>query len=156
MKVLEDYTRAHMPVKNPTTTQTPSAPAPLAELEALLPQCMLQERVRLETQLKKLRRRRKPHPGELERLVRRATESTRLLQQRRRKLPAVHYPEELPITARKNEILQAIRRIVEDGIPAEQVDEPLLQEYLYTAAIPDPDLIIRTAGEMRLSNFLLW
>jgi len=54
------------------------------------------------------------------------------------------------------EILNAVRRIISDGIPAEEVDEELFTRYLYTAGLPDPDLIIRTAGEMRLSNFLLW
>jgi undecaprenyl diphosphate synthase len=54
------------------------------------------------------------------------------------------------------ELVSAIRRIVADGIPAEQVDESLISRYLYTAGLPDPDLIIRTSGEMRISNFLLW
>ena len=55
-----------------------------------------------------------------------------------------------------HEIVDAFKRILHDGIPAEHVDEELLSSYLYTADLPDPDLIIRTAGEMRLSNFLLW
>ena len=54
------------------------------------------------------------------------------------------------------EILNAVRSIIADGIPAEEVDEELFTRYLYTAGLPDPDLIIRTAGEMRLSNFLIW
>jgi undecaprenyl diphosphate synthase len=54
------------------------------------------------------------------------------------------------------EIVDAIRRIIQDGIAAEEVDEALLARYLYTAGLPDPDLIIRTSGEMRLSNFLVW
>jgi len=54
------------------------------------------------------------------------------------------------------EIVDAVRRIIADGVKPEQVDEELISNYLYTAGIPDPDLIIRTAGEMRLSNFLLW
>ncbi|MGH2441628.1 MAG: isoprenyl transferase [Chloroflexota bacterium] len=54
------------------------------------------------------------------------------------------------------EIVEAVRRIVADGVPAEQIDECTLSRYLYTADLPDPDLVIRTAGEMRLSNFLLW
>jgi undecaprenyl diphosphate synthase len=56
----------------------------------------------------------------------------------------------------RQDLLQAFRRIVEDGIPAEQIDERLIDYYLYTAGQPDPDLVIRTGGEMRLSNFLLW
>jgi undecaprenyl diphosphate synthase len=54
------------------------------------------------------------------------------------------------------ELVNAIRRIVTDGMPAEQVDESLVSRYLYTAGLPDPDLIIRTSGEMRISNFLIW
>lgn len=56
----------------------------------------------------------------------------------------------------RQDLLQAIRRIMREGIPPEQVDETLIDYYLYTAGQPDPDLIVRTAGEMRLSNFLLW
>ena len=54
------------------------------------------------------------------------------------------------------ELVDAIRRIVADGVPAEQIDEPLVSKYLYTAGFPDLDLLIRTSGEMRISNFLIW
>ncbi len=54
------------------------------------------------------------------------------------------------------EILDAIRRMMRDGIAPDQVDETVFARYLYTAGLPDPDLIVRTAGEMRLSNFLIW
>lgn len=54
------------------------------------------------------------------------------------------------------EIVEAVRRIVAAGIPAEEIDESTISRYLFTADLPDPDLVIRTAGEMRLSNFLLW
>ncbi len=54
------------------------------------------------------------------------------------------------------EIVAAVRQIVARGVPAESIDEALISESLYTAGLPDPDLIVRTAGEMRLSNFLLW
>src|SRR3990170_1147639 len=54
------------------------------------------------------------------------------------------------------EIVEAVRRIVSEGIPPHRIDDDLLGHYLYTANVPDPCLIIRTAGEMRLSNFLLW
>ena len=53
--------------------------------------------------------------------------------------------------------MQAIARRVELGeLKAEQIDEQTISEALYTAAMPDPDLIIRTSGEYRLSNFLMW
>lgn len=54
------------------------------------------------------------------------------------------------------EILNAVKKIVAKGVPAGEINEKLLESFLYTSGIPDPDLIIRTSGEMRLSNFLLW
>lgn len=56
----------------------------------------------------------------------------------------------------RDEIVHAVQRIIRDGIPAEQVSEALISRYLYTNDLPDPDLIIRTSGEYRLSNFLIW
>ena len=56
----------------------------------------------------------------------------------------------------RDEIVQAIQRIMKDGIPADQVTSELVSQYLYTAGVPDPDLIIRTSGELRVSNFLIW
>jgi len=56
----------------------------------------------------------------------------------------------------RDEIVRAVQQIVRDGIPADQVDEALLSRYMYTAGQPDPDLIIRTSGEMRTSGFMLW
>ncbi len=56
----------------------------------------------------------------------------------------------------RTEILNAVRKMLADGVDPEVLDEKLFAKYLDTADIPDPDLIIRTAGEMRLSNFLLW
>jgi undecaprenyl diphosphate synthase len=54
------------------------------------------------------------------------------------------------------EILEAVKGIVEAGIPADQITEEVFASHLCTNELPDPDLIIRTAGEMRISNFLLW
>ncbi|MCX6043955.1 MAG: polyprenyl diphosphate synthase [Chloroflexi bacterium] len=54
------------------------------------------------------------------------------------------------------EILDAMRRVVADGVDPETLTEDLFGQYLYTADLPDPDLIIRTGGEWRLSNFLIW
>jgi undecaprenyl diphosphate synthase len=56
----------------------------------------------------------------------------------------------------RQEILSAIRSLIERGIPAEMIDERILEEALFTRDLPDPDLIIRTSGELRTSNFLLW
>ncbi len=54
------------------------------------------------------------------------------------------------------EIVHAARRIVAEGVAAEDLDERRFGEFLFTAGQPDPDLLIRTSGEMRVSNFLLW
>jgi undecaprenyl diphosphate synthase len=54
------------------------------------------------------------------------------------------------------EIVEAARRAIAAGVPAEALDERRFGEFLYTAGQPDPDLLIRTSGEMRVSNFLLW
>lgn len=56
----------------------------------------------------------------------------------------------------RREILEAIKALITNNISAETLTEEMLGEYLYTANIPDPDLIIRTGGEYRMSNFLLW
>ena len=54
------------------------------------------------------------------------------------------------------EIIDAIKAMVDDGVQIERVDERTLERYLYDASMPDVDLLIRTSGEHRLSNFLLW
>ena len=56
----------------------------------------------------------------------------------------------------RDEIIHAIQQMLADGIKPDEVDADLVSRYLYTAGQPDPDLIIRTAGELRVSNFLLW
>ncbi len=54
------------------------------------------------------------------------------------------------------ELVEAIRRMIQDEVDPELVDEELVSQYVYTKGTPDPDLIIRTSGEFRTSNFLLW
>jgi len=56
----------------------------------------------------------------------------------------------------RDEIVQAAKNITGASIPSDNVDESVFLQYMYTASIPDPDLLIRTGGESRLSNFLLW
>ena len=56
----------------------------------------------------------------------------------------------------REEIIQAIKNIIDDNIKSVDINETLINQYLYTANIPDPDLIIRTAGEQRTSIFLPW
>src|SRR4029077_6612774 len=54
------------------------------------------------------------------------------------------------------EIVDSVRKLIEEGVPPDQVDEAAISARLYVPDLPDPDLIIRTAGESRVSNFLLW
>lgn len=56
----------------------------------------------------------------------------------------------------RNEIVNAVKSVVKKGIKEEDITEELLSKELYTSEIPDPDLLIRTGGEMRISNYLLW
>ena len=56
----------------------------------------------------------------------------------------------------RDEIVTAVRKIVAAGIPAEEITQQTLSDNMFTAGIPDPDLIIRTSGELRTSNFLTW
>lgn len=56
----------------------------------------------------------------------------------------------------RTELVDAVRRIAADGIEPQRIDEALINRYLYTGDMPDPDLIIRTGGDQRVSNFLIW
>lgn len=56
----------------------------------------------------------------------------------------------------RNEIVDAIKKIIKNGISAEQVHEGMVKKYLYNGQLADPDVIIRTSGEQRLSGFCLW
>ena len=54
------------------------------------------------------------------------------------------------------EILDAVRSIITEGIPPRDIDDKLFNSYLYTTGLPDVDLVVRTGGDLRISNFLLW
>jgi undecaprenyl diphosphate synthase len=56
----------------------------------------------------------------------------------------------------RDEIINCVKSLVKDNVNPEDINEEMIQKYLYTKDIPDPDLIIRTSGEKRLSNFLIW
>lgn len=58
--------------------------------------------------------------------------------------------------AGRTELVDAFRRLIASGIAPERVDEAAISDALYTAGLPDPDLVVRTGGEQRLSNFLIW
>jgi len=56
----------------------------------------------------------------------------------------------------RQEIVHAVRSIVGEGGRPEDIDEAMVESHLFTAGLPDPDLVVRTSGEMRVSNFLIW
>ena len=56
----------------------------------------------------------------------------------------------------RDEITNAIKNIIKDGVKEEEITQELISKYLYTSNLPDPDLLIRTSGEKRISNYLLW
>jgi undecaprenyl diphosphate synthase len=58
--------------------------------------------------------------------------------------------------AGRTELVDAVRSIVRSGVAPEEIDEAAISQALYTSGLPDPDLVIRTGGEHRLSNFLIW
>jgi undecaprenyl diphosphate synthase len=58
--------------------------------------------------------------------------------------------------AGRTELVDAFRRLAESGVPADQIDERAISDALYTSGLPDPDLVIRTGREQRISNFLIW
>jgi undecaprenyl diphosphate synthase len=95
------------------------------------------------------------HIGELdgipERLARKVREACETTRNNRRLILNVAFNY-----GGRDEIVRAVQQIIRDGVPAEKVTEELISNYLYTAGLPDPDFIIRTSGEYRLSNFLIW
>ena len=56
----------------------------------------------------------------------------------------------------RSEIVDAVQRCIRDGVAADSVEESTIEERLYTADLPEVDLLIRTGGDQRISNFLLW
>ena len=87
-------------------------------------------------------------PNSLQAAIKKAVELTKNNTERTINL-AINY-------GARAEILDATRRIIADGIPPQDIDEKLFSSYLYTAGLPDVDLLIRTSGELRISNFLMW
>lgn len=85
------------------------------------------------------------------RLVRRMDESTALTQRNRRMTLTIAFNY-----GGRAEIVDAVRALVAQGVPAERIDERAIRSRLYFPDMPDPDLVIRTSGEFRISNFLLW
>jgi len=87
-------------------------------------------------------------PQSLQEVIKRTEESTKNNNQIQLNL-AISY-------GGKWDILNAVKKIISDKIPAEKINEELFESYLSTAGLPSPDFIIRAGGEKRMSNFVLW
>ena len=95
------------------------------------------------------------HLGRLDRLSRELRESIIQAQERTRNNQGVTLSVAFDYGGRA-EIVEALKNIIRDGLSPDELDEKCIARYLYTSMLPDPDLIIRTGGELRLSNFFLW
>ncbi len=126
---------------------------PVEEVEGLM--AILQEYIYEETQALHERDVRILHLGRMDRLTQDLQDAVNYSQELTRANEGVTLSVAFDYGGR-SEILEAVKQIVCEGVPPEQLDEALFGRYLYTAHLPDPDLIIRTGGELRLSNFLLW
>ena len=97
--------------------------------------------------------------GQIDRLPRRVREAIRVAQEATQEYGEYFYTIAVAYGGRQ-EILDAMRHIARDvkagALRPDDIDERLVSKYLYTAHLPDPDLILRTSGEERISNFLLW
>jgi undecaprenyl diphosphate synthase len=126
---------------------------PKEEINGLLN--LLQEIIDEETQ--KLHRQgvRIRHLGQLERLPRNLQVAINKAVELTRNNTGLNFSFAFSYGGR-TEIVDAARRLIAEGIPAEKIDEKLFNSYLYTADLPEVDLVIRTGGELRVSNFLIW
>ena len=85
------------------------------------------------------------------RIIRRMDESTAMTEKNRRMTLTIAFNY-----GGRAEIVDAVRALVADKVPAKKIDERAIRSHLYDPEMPDPDLVIRTSGEFRISNFLLW
>ncbi|MEK7873737.1 MAG: polyprenyl diphosphate synthase [Chloroflexota bacterium] len=152
-RAIEAFARAHVPTLTLYAFSTENWSRPDEEVQGLLG--ILQEVVHQEVQEMHRQGVRMLHLGRLDRLhpsvQREIREGVDMTRNNTRITVCFAFDY-----GGRAEILDAVRRIVEDGVPAKAIDEDMLGRYLYTAGLPDPDLVVRTGGEMRLSNFLLW
>jgi undecaprenyl diphosphate synthase len=97
--------------------------------------------------------------GNIEDLPKDVTEVLKEFVQKTRKNSGMILNAALSYSGR-NEIIQAVKKIIGDvkqgKLSTHQINEDIFSRYLFTAGVPDPDLLIRTSGELRISNFLLW
>ncbi len=126
---------------------------PATEVAGLMD--ILRESIERETQALHEQDVRILHLGRLDRLSRELRESIIQAQERTRNNQGVTLSVAFDYGGRA-EIVEALKNIIRDGLSPDELDEKCIARYLYTSMLPDPDLIIRTGGELRLSNFFLW
>lgn len=126
---------------------------PATEVAGLMD--ILRESIERETQALHEQGVRILHLGRLDRLSRELRESIIQAQERTRHNQGVTLSVAFDYGGRA-EIVEALKNIIRDGLSPDELDEKCIARYLYTSMLPDPDLIIRTGGELRLSNFFLW
>jgi undecaprenyl diphosphate synthase len=116
----------------------------------LLQEVIDEETLKLHRQGVRLR-----HLGQLERLPRNLQVAIKKVVELTRNNTGLNFSFAFSYGGR-TEIVDAARRLIAEGVPAEKIDEKLFNSYLYTADLPEVDLVIRTGGELRISNFLIW
>lgn len=126
---------------------------PSAEVEGILQ--LFQEALRQETHLLMEKNIRVHHIGYADRLAPALRQAIALVQEQTKNNTGIILNLAFDYGGRQ-EILTAVKRLLREGVAPEEVDESRFSRALFTAHCPDPDLIIRTGGELRISNFLLW
>jgi undecaprenyl diphosphate synthase len=126
---------------------------PQEEIDGLL--SLLQEIIDEETQKLHQQGVRIRHLGQLERLPPKLQEAIKRAADLTRNNTGLNFSFAFNYGGR-TEIVDGVRRIITEGVPADKIDEKMFSSYLYTADMPEVDLLIRTGGELRVSNFLIW
>ena len=126
---------------------------PSAEVEGII--ALLHEALERDTALLREKNIRVFHLGRADRLSPATRQAVSRIQQLTRENTGLVLNVAFDYGGRQ-EILGAVRELLRQGVAPEAVDEELFSRFLFTAHCPDPDLIIRTGGELRISNFLLW
>ena len=93
--------------------------------------------------------------GEIKKLPKNAQEKLRKIIEKTKNNSKMHLNLALSYSGR-SEIINAIKKIREDDLSSKEINESIFKQYLNTKNVPDPELLIRTSGEYRISNFLLW
>lgn len=152
-RVVENFVKYHVKYLTLYAFSTENWRRPQAEVRELMQ--ILSRVIRRETKAMHEKGVRLNHLGRIDRL------SERLQNEVRRSIELTKDNKVMTLSVAfdyggRAEVVNAARQIAREGIDPDTIDEELFGRYLYSAGLPDPDLVIRTAGELRISNFLLW